>query len=38
MFAKSAVSDSVNSSSVVILPTDDPKLKVIIIPGDCLTQ
>ena len=39
MFAKSgAISDSANASSVVIIPTDDPRLKVIIIPGDCLTQ
>ena len=39
MFAKSgAISDSASASSVVIVPTDDPRLKVIIIPGDCLTQ
>ena len=39
MFAKtSVVSDSASSSSVIIVPTDDPKLKVVIIPGDCLTQ
>ena len=39
MFAKSAaVSESSNNSSVVIVPTDDPRLKVIIIPGDCLAQ
>ena len=39
MFAKSgAISDSSSASSVVIVPTDDPRLKVIIIPGDCLTQ
>ena len=38
MFAKSSVSDAANSSSVVIVPTDDPKLKAVIIPEDCLTQ
>lgn len=39
IFAKSGMlSDSESGSSVVIVPTDDPRLKVIIIPGDCLTQ
>ena len=35
MFAKSGAVTS-SESNVVIVPTDDPRLKVIIIPGECL--
>ena len=37
MFAKSSAASN-PESNVVIVPTDDPKLKVIIIPNDCLAQ
>ena len=38
IFAKSALVETTNDSSVVIVPTDDPNLKMVIIPQDCLTQ
>lgn len=37
MFAKSGAASNL-ASNVVIVPTDDPKLKVIIIPNECLAK
>ena len=37
IFAKSALVDTGKNSSVVIVPTDDPNLKMVIIPQECLT-
>mmetsp|Transcript_6778 Transcript_6778/g.8074 ORF Transcript_6778/g.8074 Transcript_6778/m.8074 type:complete len:83 (-) Transcript_6778:444-692(-) len=38
VFAKSSITEvNTNGSCVVIVPTDDPKLKAVIIPEGCLS-
>ena len=38
VFARSSTNENDQDSSIVIIPTDDPRIKAVIIPSDCLTQ